>query len=66
MLVINDLKPKIVMKMIEINISVRDYLLIWKLMGANFLGLEEVDGVTTLTHMEVPYSEHLSSQAYKK
>jgi len=34
-----------------------------KLMGANFLCLEKVDGIAALTHVEVPHTEHLSSQA---
>jgi len=37
--------------------------LIRQFMGANLLSLEQVDSITALTHMKVPYAEYLSSQA---
>lgn len=54
------------MKFQKNNVSVREYLLIRQFMGANLLSLEQVDSITALTHMKVPYAEYLSSQAYKK
>ena len=44
-------------------VSVRDHLLVGQLVGANFLSLEQVDRITTLTNVEVPNTEYLSSQA---
>jgi len=42
---------------------INDLKLVWQFMSTNLLGLEKVDFIRVLTHVEVPNTVYLSSEA---